>query len=367
MKLNFDRIIVNRGYITFSSVLNKVFNFVVALILLIITMPIFIFVSLMIKLTDRGDIFYRGVRLGKDKKTFTMYKFRTLVPDAEKLIGDRLLEPGDKLETRYGRFLRDTRLDELPQLINILKGNMNFVGPRPERPLIYETICRHIDGYNKRFIVKPGLIGYSQVFTPHSADKRIRTLIDNKFLNQQQSFLFDLAFISFTFLKLSQKVLQRISKIIRLTMISIRSFGKSGEKRKYDRIGHISAKVYIGKFEDIDRLERGDLVDIDDYNGDFSHMRETSLVDINNEAFLIKSRQRLEKTDKSYMIIDFNIKKRGKVRVKTARVFGYYYREYERMNETDNVNEFYYVIMYMPATKLSSYLINKYLIFESVS
>ena len=155
-------------------------NLFFAVILLLVAFPFFVLIPIIIKLQDGGPVFYRGTRLGRNKKPFQMYKFRTLVPDAESTVGARLHSPKMGLETPIGRFLRETRLDELPQMINVIKGDMDLVGPRPERPLIYETLCKNIPGYDTRFRVKPGVIGYSQLFTPPSAP--------NPGLTQQKNF-----------------------------------------------------------------------------------------------------------------------------------------------------------------------------------
>lgn len=153
------------GYLIRSSRINRMFNFILALSLIIISLPGSLIIYLIIRLVDGKPVFYRGIRLGLEKRPFFMYKFRTLKQGAEKEIGAALFSESGKnnLETTLGRFLRSTRLDELPQLFNILRGDMDFLGPRPERPVVYEKYCRNIPGYDKRFSVKPGMIGYSQL------------------------------------------------------------------------------------------------------------------------------------------------------------------------------------------------------------
>ncbi len=120
---------------------------------------------------DRGQFIYKGRRLGKGKKIFTIYKIRTLSRNAERELGANLHVPNGKLESGFGRFLRATRLDELPQLVNIIRGDMDFVGPRPVRPEAYERYRQMIPNYDRTFLVRPGLTGYSQFFTPHSTPK----------------------------------------------------------------------------------------------------------------------------------------------------------------------------------------------------
>ena len=158
------------GAIAKRNFINSLFNKITAAILILLSLPVFIIAPIIIKLVDKGPAFYAGSRLGKNKKEFIMYKFRTLAVNAEAQIGASLVSTSNlKLETPIGKFLRETRLDELPQLINVLKGDMDIIGPRPERQVVYDEMCKQIPWYDKRFAVRPGVIGYSQLFTPHSA------------------------------------------------------------------------------------------------------------------------------------------------------------------------------------------------------
>lgn len=115
-----------------------------------------------IRLDSPGNPVLCQIRLGKDQKPFVMYKFRTMYLDAEK-DGIRWTEKNDHRVTRIGQFLRKTRMDELPQLVNILLGQMSFVGPRPERPEFYDLFDTYIIGYRQRMQVTPGLTGYAQI------------------------------------------------------------------------------------------------------------------------------------------------------------------------------------------------------------
>lgn len=155
------------------------------------------FFYLLYKIFNRGQgsFIYKGERMGKGMKTFQIYKIRTLATKAESDFANKILSPDSNLELTFGRFLRETRLDELPQLLNILKGDMNILGPRPIRKTIYEKNCKKIKNYGCRFVVKPGLLGLSQILTPHSAPKRIRAVIDQNFVlkireNPLQMFFF---------------------------------------------------------------------------------------------------------------------------------------------------------------------------------
>jgi lipopolysaccharide/colanic/teichoic acid biosynthesis glycosyltransferase len=124
--------------------------------------PVLLVISLLIKLTSPGPVLYRGLRVGKDRHVFTIYKFRTLREGAEEKISPRLLTEYDTCYTVIGKFLKRTKLDELPQLLNVLKGEMNLVGPRPIRPIFLESFSHDIPPYDLRFHVKPGMISLAQ-------------------------------------------------------------------------------------------------------------------------------------------------------------------------------------------------------------
>jgi exopolysaccharide biosynthesis polyprenyl glycosylphosphotransferase len=120
-------------------------------------------VGALVKLTSPGPIFYRQERCGLNGKTFQMLKFRSMAVDAEKQSGAVWAQPNDPRRTRLGSFLRSTSLDELPQLINVLKGDMSLVGPRPERPVFINQFSKTIPSYNARHCVKAGITGWAQV------------------------------------------------------------------------------------------------------------------------------------------------------------------------------------------------------------
>jgi lipopolysaccharide/colanic/teichoic acid biosynthesis glycosyltransferase len=130
---------------------------------LVLLLPVSLAIAGLIKITSRGPVLYRGQRIGREMRPFTIFKFRTLLVDAEKRIGARLLTPGDPLYTPIGRFLKRTKLDEIPQLVNVLRGDMNLVGPRPIRPIFLATSLKEIESYGLRFVVRPGMTGLAQL------------------------------------------------------------------------------------------------------------------------------------------------------------------------------------------------------------
>ena len=161
-----------------ERIFKRLIDIIGSLILIIITAPIMGIVALAIKLQDKGDIFYKQVRLTKDEKEFKIIKFRSMVMNAEKNTGVVLAKENDDRITPVGKFIRKTRLDELPQLINILNGDMSFVGPRPERPEIYDEICKTMPEFRYRLVVKAGLTGYAQVYGKYNTSLRDKLLLD---------------------------------------------------------------------------------------------------------------------------------------------------------------------------------------------
>lgn len=131
-----------------------------SLLILLISAPATILISLLIKISSHGPVFYRQQRVGKDGRFFTLYKFRTMVKDAEKELGPVLASRDDPRVTKLGKILRETRLDELPQLFNVLRGDMSLVGPRPERP---HFVKKHKVLHELRLAVKPGVTGLAQI------------------------------------------------------------------------------------------------------------------------------------------------------------------------------------------------------------
>jgi lipopolysaccharide/colanic/teichoic acid biosynthesis glycosyltransferase len=141
-------------------------DFGLALVLLVLSGPVMILAVLWIKWTSGGPAIYTQTRLGKWGKPFTIYKLRTMIHQCENLTGARWSTPGDKRITRLGRLLRRTHLDELPQLWNVLRGDMSLVGPRPERPEFVPQLEQAIPHYRSRLLMKPGVTGLAQVQLP---------------------------------------------------------------------------------------------------------------------------------------------------------------------------------------------------------
>lgn len=147
---------------TAYSVIKRSSDIVFSLVGIIVLFLPMLLIAIIIVMDSKGSPIFRQERLGKNGIPFNMYKFRSMVLDAE-AEGPRWADENDERCTRFGRILRKTRLDELPQLYNILRGDMSFVGPRPERAFFYERFELYIHGFKNRLMVTPGLTGYAQV------------------------------------------------------------------------------------------------------------------------------------------------------------------------------------------------------------
>jgi lipopolysaccharide/colanic/teichoic acid biosynthesis glycosyltransferase len=147
-----------------------VVEWVLALFLLVLAMPVLVVAALLVKLTSPGPAIYSQTRLGKNGRLYRVHKIRTMYHNCEKLSGPQWSYPGDPRVTTLGRFLRRTHIDELPQLWNVLRGEMSLVGPRPERPEIAKTLEGPVPGYRHRLLVRPGVTGLAQVSVPADTD-----------------------------------------------------------------------------------------------------------------------------------------------------------------------------------------------------
>lgn len=147
----------------YNRYIKRFFDFVISLVSLVVLIPIFAVVSLAIKLESKGPVIFKQQRIGKDGKVFNIYKFRSMCVGAENTGSGVYSGKGDARVTKVGKFIRATSIDELPQLVNIIKGDMSFVGPRP--PLTYHPwpIDEYSDEQLKMFLVRPGITGWAQV------------------------------------------------------------------------------------------------------------------------------------------------------------------------------------------------------------
>ncbi len=167
---------------------------------LLLLSPVLLLVGLAVKLSSPGPLFYAGVRVGRNQKLYTMYKFRTLREGSERQIGGRLLSAQDDFYTPIGKFLKRSKLDEVPQLINVLRGEMNFAGPRPLRPVFLERYLDEIPHYADRFRVAPGMTGLAQVRGGYFTSPQNKLRYDRLYINHRTLFL-DAQLVGLTALK----------------------------------------------------------------------------------------------------------------------------------------------------------------------
>ncbi len=174
---------------------------VLAATMLLLLAPVFVLIALAVRWSSPGPIFFSQRRVGRDGEYFPIFKFRTMVLNAEDATGPVLSWQGDPRVTRIGKFLRLSHLDELPQLINILRGEMAFIGPRPERPEFTEMYCREIPAYAWREMVRPGVTGLAQVMAPYDAPAAEKLVFDLEYVRHRHLYL-DIKILGLTLLSL---------------------------------------------------------------------------------------------------------------------------------------------------------------------
>lgn len=175
---------------TFYEIIKRIFDIVFSTILLTVTLPIMILVSILIKLESPGPLIYKQTRVGLQGKLFTIYKFRSMVNDSEKHYITWARQNDDRI-TRVGKFIRKTRIDELPQLINVIKGDMSIIGPRPERPEFTLEFCKIYPNFKNRLAIKPGMTGLAQVNGGYDLSPKEKLEYDIEYI-QNRSLLLDL-------------------------------------------------------------------------------------------------------------------------------------------------------------------------------
>lgn len=174
----------------------RAIEFVLSLIGLILLSPLILILSILIKFDSRGSVFYQQERVGENGRIFKLLKFRSMVENAE-ANGPVWAEQDDARITRVGRWIRKWRLDEIPQMINVIKGDLSFAGPRPERLFFVEKLRKEIPFYNQRFSVKPGITGWAQIKYHYGASKEdaLEKLKYDLYYIKNLSPLFDLLII----------------------------------------------------------------------------------------------------------------------------------------------------------------------------
>ncbi|MFH1326429.1 MAG: sugar transferase [Candidatus Falkowbacteria bacterium] len=186
---------LNRGGILWFDKFKRTYDIILAIVIFITTLPFWPLIALFIKIGSKGPMLYKQERIGKNNETFNLIKFRSMIE------GDNNRQPtvhNDARVTRFGRFIRRTRIDELPQVINIIKGDMSFIGPRPERPELVQKLQEEIPFYNERTLVVPGVTGWDQVcgeYHSPTLDDTLKKLQYDLYYIKNRSLFMDLIII----------------------------------------------------------------------------------------------------------------------------------------------------------------------------
>lgn len=264
------------GYQPKNEFLYRAWNIFLSLAILPFIFPVMIAIAALLALSQGSHILYKGPRLGKGRKEFDIYKFRTLTLDAADATKNSLLTTRTNLETRFGGVLRHTRLDELPQIFNILIGDMNFMGPRPVRQAISDKISKEISDYESRFLVKPGLVGYSQSLLPHSAPKKMRHRLNAKLVHKKVSLIKEVFFL----FRNSLSILGKTFRVLCERIFNLKRPMKNRRKNYRVKANNLEANII----------------------GTDGVVAKAELVDINDEAFAIRTDRFLDKGDYKFSL-----------------------------------------------------------------
>lgn len=184
--------------------IKRLFDILLSIVGLVLFSPLFLIIYIAVKLSSDGPVIFSQERIGKGGKPFNIYKFRTMVVNDEQDNTPILAEPDDKRLTKTGKFLRSHHLDELPQLWNVLKGDMSFIGPRPERKYFIDQIMERDPRYVELYQIRPGVTSYATLYNGYTdtLDKMLRRLELDLYYLEHRSWWFDLNIISKTFLNI---------------------------------------------------------------------------------------------------------------------------------------------------------------------
>jgi sugar transferase (PEP-CTERM system associated) len=192
-------LVLNEGFRrhSWADLMKRSADVVLSSLMLLILWPVMLVAAVLIKLDSPGPALFRQERVGRDGARFTLMKFRSMRADAEKATGPVWSSEDDPRITRIGRFIRKTRVDELPQLFNVLTGSMPLVGPRPERQHFVDDLARRIPYYHQRHVVKPGVTGWAQINYPYgnTVEDALHKLQYELFYIKNRSLLFDLSIL----------------------------------------------------------------------------------------------------------------------------------------------------------------------------
>lgn len=190
-------VVKGTGLSPMERIVKRAMDIVLCGLAMVVAAPIMLFVALAIKLEDGGPVFYKQKRMTRGGREFEILKFRSMIVDAEKYAGAVLATEKDPRITKVGRFIRATRLDEIPQILNILKGDMSIVGPRPERKVLADEIAKELPEFDYRLKVRGGLTGYAQIYGKYNTSARDKLRLDLMYI-ENYSLLLDIKLIIMT-------------------------------------------------------------------------------------------------------------------------------------------------------------------------
>lgn len=316
-----------------------------AAVLLLASLPVIAVFYVLMKWVarQREPFLYTGERLGKAKQPFTLYKIRTLPHHATESLNDELFRPEVDAVLAFGRFLRETRLDELPQFWNVVRGDMLLVGPRPVRAAIYRKLHATIPRYDRRFQVKPGVTGYAQLLTAHRAPKRVRAAVDAHYADRMATLPWDLCMLARTMWLMMRQATGAIGHWILNRWRIVRWTGRPEDRRTLRRV---SGKHVEFAFADEDFVL--------DEHPEWRHPRDVSY---NTMAF--RSDRKLGPDDCVNLVL--RVRPRERAGIRYAQCYGMV----QRVGETQPPGGHHRcVVMLTPLSDYSRYIMDQYILHD---
>lgn len=323
-----------------SRIISRLGSLLFALMLLPEALFLFFSLYVLYFFTERstGPFLYKCKRLGIWKKPFTMYKIRTLTNEFDKSFSSFSFCEHSKHTLWYGSFLRCTKIDELPQLLNIIKGEMSFIGPRPVRLYDYANSYKHIRNSQIRFSVKPGLTGMSQLYTSAAAPRKLRVDLENKFIRLNKGTLFKINFIGKTIYYVMYKLIQESKKRAVQTINCLR-FGKSLKcRRSYERVNVDAKKIKVSGINESQKID-------------------LHPINVNKTHIAISTSRNLNIGLTFNMHVKCETKRKGSIRKHTIKCF----TTVEKVISDDQTS-IIYICQYKPVNEYNQYLMDKHVL-----
>lgn len=323
--------------------LQRIIDIGLSLLLLLITLPLFVFFTFVVLISDGGDVFQKELRLGRNKQSFLMLKFRSLISTGD-------TKPG--LKHTMSMFFQNTLINELPQLLNILLGDMTFVGPRPICPEVYKQHSHDINNMDLRFLVKPGLIGPAQIYVPHQIPYRVRAFLDNRCATQQSSTFSNLAFIAFVFLRLGKNLLLYFGNESMRIIFSLFTSNPVIERRRLPRRDQRNTYCRIMPRE----------INMEEMFNMIGFHQQFKVVNMNSESILVKTAEPFSGNE-----VTLRLKKQTARDGKPAkRRVVYLHGNMQSIPKyRGDKMSFYYLVVYRPVSPLNDYKVHQHFLKES--